>query len=82
MTMRLSASQIEQIMELSYDQEAAAAVFKTAQTFYHNQNVEFQIRSKKFWDDLGEIHGLNLEDKAYTIKNVAGIHQIVEVDKE
>lgn len=82
MTMRLSASQLEAFMELERDRKASEHVFKIAHSFYHNQLVEYDIRNAKMWKELSEIHGIDLSAKAYTVKNINGISQIVEFEEE
>jgi hypothetical protein len=76
--MKLTARQIEWIDEINMDSKAAEETLKVALQYYSNTINELTKQRKKFWEELAEIHGLNLYENDYITKRVDGSVQIID----
>jgi hypothetical protein len=76
--MRLTARQIEWFEEIHADRKAAERTLDIALSHSSNRLTELDKEMKKLWQELAEIHGLELFDKTYTIKSVDNNIRVIE----
>jgi hypothetical protein len=76
--MKLTASQINVVEEINKDKLCAETTLKVALNFHSNNLNEIHTREKKLWDDLAEIHNLDLNSREYFTAHVDGFLQIIE----
>lgn len=74
----LTASQIREIDEISTDKLTNDETLKVALTFHSNRANELKKRERRWWEGLGEIHGLEIESKPYAMERIEGRPCIVE----
>lgn len=77
--MKLTAKQILTLDELSADKEAIDKTLVVALNYHANIRNGIIKVDKAFWEDLAEVHGLDIENVKYKLVHKYGAVYIEEV---
>lgn len=79
---RLTARQIKFFDESSVDRAAAKITLKIALQYHSNIVNEITKREREMWDELAELHNLDLRANAYKTQLVDGEMCIKQVEPD
>lgn len=77
----LTAKQIAFLSEISVDTQAVNKVLEMHISFAHNRINELEKSRHEWWEEMAEIHGLDLPGKQYGTKTINGAVCIYEKQK-
>lgn len=77
--MKLSTNQLQSISSITSEREANQTALNAVLSFYISRETELASAEKALWQELAEIHGLDLTAARYEIQNIEGVIQIVEL---
>lgn len=75
--MILTARQLKYMAEIEADDRAADATLRIALSYHANQMNILEKERVKFWDDLAETHGFDLDKCRWEIEKVDGAWAVV-----
>ncbi len=79
---RLTSKQIAHLDELRADKESYDRTLKIALNYHSNTCNELKKRELEYWDEIADIHGLDLTKQRYKIAHKDGFVCVVECDEE
>ena len=79
---KLTARQIDWLSEINNDKKATDETLRTAMEFHSNRMNELAVEKSAWWDDLREIHGLDLDNKTYrTVQELNAVYIVEDTNK-
>jgi len=79
---KLTARQIDWLSEINNDKKAIDETLRTAMEFHSNRMNEIAVEKKAWWDELQELHNLDLENKTYkTVQELNAVYIVEDTNK-
>lgn len=78
----LTAQQIKAFDELGFDKQAVERTLTVALVYHSNRVNELRKTEIALWDEIAEIHGLDLKNHVYTLDYTRPFVRVVQTNKD